>query len=99
MLGRQGTLEFENAWRLSGDGVPGSKLQAKPIAPKEGVRGNMDRVHLEDWLGCIKKGDRNTHCTAEHGYQHAIACIMADRALHTGRRVLFDEKERTIREG
>jgi predicted dehydrogenase len=32
-------------------------------------------------------------------YEHAVACIMADRALHTGRRVLFDEKSRTIREG
>jgi predicted dehydrogenase len=99
VLGRQGTLEYENAWRVSGAGVKGSKVAASPIRPAEGMKGDMDRLHMADWLGCARKGERKTRCTAEHGYQHAVACIMADRALHTGRRLVFDEKARAIREG
>jgi predicted dehydrogenase len=100
ILGRQGTLEFENTWRLSGEGVKGAKVaQTKEIPPKAGLQGDMDHIHIRNWLECIHKNQRQTNCTAEHGYQHAIACILADRALHSGRRQVFDEKARTIREG
>jgi len=99
VMGRQGTLEFENVWRLSGDGITGSKLAAREITARPGLEGNMDQIHMRNWLECVAKGQRQTHCTAEHGYQHAVACIMADRALHSGRRITFDEKTRTIREG
>jgi predicted dehydrogenase len=100
ILGRQGTLEYENAWRLSGEGVKGSKIkEAKAIGRKEGFQGDMDHIHVRNWLECVHKGKRETHCTAEHGYQHAVACILADRALHRGKRQVFDEKKRTIREG
>lgn len=97
VLGRNGTLEFETAWRVSGQGVKGSKVEAKDIAPKEGLKGDMDSIHMGNWLECVRKGDRKTNCTAEHGYSHAVACIMADTALHTGRRVTFDEKSREIK--
>jgi predicted dehydrogenase len=99
ILGRQGTLEYENNWRLSGDGVGGSTVKARPIAAQPGLHGNMDQIHMRNWLECIHAGRRQTHCTPEHGYQHAIACIMADRALHTGRRVVLDERNRTIQHG
>jgi hypothetical protein len=59
----------------------------------------MDRLHVRNWLECVRTGRRATNCTAEHGYQHAVACMMADRALHSGRRVVFDERARTIRDG
>jgi predicted dehydrogenase len=96
VLGRHGTLEFEKQWRVSGDGVKGSKVVAQPIKPKEGVRGEMGVVHVSNWLACAHKGDRKTNCTAEHGYQHAIACIMADQALHSGRRMMYDARSRKI---
>jgi predicted dehydrogenase len=99
ILGRQGTLEYEKPWRVSGEGVPGSKVEAKDIKPREGIKGNMDSIHMSNWLACTHKGDRKTNCTAEHGYQHAVACIMADKALHSGKRLMFDEKSRAIREG
>lgn len=99
IMGRQGTLEFEDRWRLSGDGVRGSTIEQREIPPRAGLQGNMDTIQMADWLECVRAGRRQTRCTAEHGYQHAIACIMADRALHTGRRVIHDERNRTIREG
>jgi len=40
------------------------------------------------------------HCTTgELGYQHSIACILAERALRSGRRQVYDERNRTIQEG
>ncbi len=79
--------------------MKGSKLAAQPIPPKAGLKGNMDHIHIENWLDCVHAGRRDTHCTPEHGYQHAVACIMADRALYTGRRMVFDKKRRMTREG
>jgi predicted dehydrogenase len=101
IVGRKGVLEYEKEWRLWGeDALQGKKdAEAKAIEPKPDLKGDMDHIHVANWLGCIHQGKRQTHCTAEHGYQHAIACIMADRALHSGRRQLFEEKSRTIREG
>jgi predicted dehydrogenase len=99
VLGRQGTLEYETAWRFSGEGVTNSKLEARAIGPKEGFRGDMDHIHMSNWLQCVGRGQKETHCTAEHGYQHAVACIMATQALWSGRRVVFDEKSRALREG
>src|SRR5262249_49907792 len=100
ILGRQGTLEYEKTWRLSVDGGKGTELAPnKTIDRKEGFKGNMDNIHMRNWLECVHQGKRQTHCTAEHGYQHAIACILADQALHRGRRMIFDEKSRAIREG
>jgi predicted dehydrogenase len=99
VMGRHGTLEFENTWRISSDGIKGSKVATREITPKEGVKGDMDTIHMRNWLACARSGERKTNCTAEHGYQHAIACIMADQALHSGKRLLFDEKTKAIREG
>jgi predicted dehydrogenase len=98
--GRQGTLEFDTSWRMSGDGVKETKIaEAKAIEPKEGLKGDMDHIHMSNWLECARAGKKQTNCTAEHGYQHSIACIMAAQALRSGRRMVFEEKSRMIREG
>jgi predicted dehydrogenase len=98
VAGQKGMLEYENDWRLTvGDGK-GAKAEVKPVEPKEGLKGTMDQIHMRNWLECVHQGRRQTHCTAEHGYQHAVACILADQALHRGRRMVFDEAKRVIRE-
>ena len=71
-------------------------MEAVEIKPKEGTKGDMDTIHMANWIECAMKGDKKTNCTAEHGYQHAIACIMADTSLHAGRRVVYDARARTI---
>jgi predicted dehydrogenase len=103
VLGREGTLEYEKNWRVSAEGLEGLKgkkvAESSEIKPKPGLNGNMDIIHMRNWLECVRRGDRNTHCTAEHGHQHAIACILTDRALQSGQRMVYDEKSRTIRKG
>ncbi|MBI1831933.1 MAG: Gfo/Idh/MocA family oxidoreductase [Planctomycetes bacterium] len=99
ILGRTGTLEYEKTWRVCGDGIPNSQVRARAIEPQAGLQGTMDLIHMRNWLQSIRANRRATHCTAEHGYQHAIACIMAERALRSGRRQVYDERNRTIQEG
>lgn len=100
ILGRQATLEFETQWRLTSQPAKGAKpADPKPVEPKEGLVGEMAHLHLRDWLECLHQAKRQTHCTPEHGYSQAIACILADRALHSGRRMIFHPPTRSIREG
>ncbi|MBY0227704.1 MAG: Gfo/Idh/MocA family oxidoreductase, partial [Gemmataceae bacterium] len=96
VLCRDGTLEYETAWRVSGAGVRGSKVAAKTVEPAS--KGDMDSLHMADWLACARKGSKETACTAEHGHQHAVACIMADLALRSGKRQKYDEKTRAVSE-
>src|SRR5581483_2665518 len=67
VLGRNGTLEYEKVWRLSGEGVTTSRLQARELMPAPGLAGGMDRLHMRNWLECVHAGRRQTNCTAEHG--------------------------------
>jgi len=100
ILGRQGTLEFETEWRLTPQvNRRSAPSAAKPVKPAEGILGEMLPLHVHDWLACVHQGKRASRCTPEHGYAHAIACIMAIRALHSGRRMIFDQPSRSIREG
>src|SRR5207245_9970463 len=96
---RNRSREYTQTQTSVDDGAKTYNLPAQPITAKPWHNVDMDHIHIENWLDCIHAGRRDTHCTAEHGYQHAVACIMADRALHTGRRMLFDPKSRTIQEG
>lgn len=100
VLGRDATLEFHTNWRLSGEGgAQAKKFQTKVISA-EGVVGDGDPIlHMRNWLDCVRQGVKQTHCTPEHGYAGAVACIMATEALHSGRRVVYDEQARTIRAG
>lgn len=100
ILGRNGTLEYQTNWRLSGEGVTGSKVEARPLKYKEGHKGDGNAVlHVKNWVECVLKGERKTNCTPEHGHYGAVACIMAAQALHSGRRMVYDETARVISEG
>jgi predicted dehydrogenase len=100
VLGRQGAMEIETQWRVTLQAAKGAKpAEPKPVEPKDGVQGEMLHLHVRDWLACVHQKKPQTHCTPEHGYSHAIACILADRALHSGRRMTFDPVTRSIREG
>jgi hypothetical protein len=92
-------MEVETQWRVIPQASRGDKsVVARPIQPKAGIEGEMLPLHLRDWLECVHRGNRQTHCTPEHGYAHAVACILADQALHRGRRMTFNPVTRSISE-
>jgi predicted dehydrogenase len=57
---------------------------------------NMTSAHMRNWMQCVRDGNPNTHAPARVGYNHSIANIMTTTALHTGKRVTFDDKQQRI---
>ncbi|HYD85645.1 MAG TPA: Gfo/Idh/MocA family oxidoreductase [Opitutus sp.] len=58
----------------------------------------MTTSHVRNWLECLRSR-KQPNAPVEAGYQHAIACIMANAAGRTGQRVTFDEKTQEVMAG
>jgi predicted dehydrogenase len=58
----------------------------------------MTTPHMRNWLECLRSR-KQTFAPVEAGYQHSIACIMANAAARTGERVTFDEKTQEVMAG
>jgi predicted dehydrogenase len=58
----------------------------------------MTSAHMLNWLECLRSR-KQTNAPVEAGYQHSIACIMANAAARTGERVTFDEKAQEVMAG
>lgn len=52
--------------------------------------------HFLDWLQCMRNGG-TPNAPIEAGYQHSVAVLMAARSYETGRKAVYDPKERVIR--
>jgi hypothetical protein len=53
---------------------------------------------MKNWLECLRSR-KQPNAPVEAGYQHSIATIMANAAVHTGQRVTFDEKTQEVMAG
>ena len=94
--GTRGTLEVENVWRVSGEGVEGDQAikEAEEIPEKPGTL-----HHMANWLDCVRRrAPRDLYCPPVAGYGHSVACIMTTDAMWSGRRMVFDPSRREIRE-
>jgi predicted dehydrogenase len=91
--GTRGTLDL-NSWTVSGAGGagPGALKESMKLEP----RGGTD--HMKSFLECVFSRKKPT-ADMEAGWRHGVACVMAARALWTGRRQIFDPAAETIREG
>ena len=96
--GDRGELDLLNwnAPTISGKGVyPGKKT---PLGSTTNVQPVPRTEHFLDWFQCLRT--RNTpHAAIDAGYQHGVAVIMAQLAWETGRRQVYDQGGREIREG
>ncbi|NLZ02102.1 MAG: hypothetical protein GXY25_16400, partial [Pirellulaceae bacterium] len=54
--------------------------------------------HFLDWLQCLRTR-QTTNAPIEAGYHHSVPVIMGTRAMDTGKRQIFDPRQREIREG
>ncbi len=80
---------------LSGEGAfEKGKIPLEPeaIAPVECPD------HFLDWLQCLRTRGQPV-APIEAGHEHSIACIMADRAMQTGQRQIYDRAKDQIRPG
>jgi len=51
--------------------------------------------HMRNFLECMRSR-KQTHAPVEAGYNHSIATIMTNAAVHTGTKVTFDEKKQEV---
>ena len=58
----------------------------------------MTAAHVENWLECLRSR-KTPNAPVEAGYQHSIACIMANAAARTGERVVFDAATQEVMAG
>lgn len=58
----------------------------------------MTNAHMRNWLECLRSR-AEPNGPVEAGYQHSIACIMANAAARTGERVTFDTARQEVLAG
>jgi len=83
-FGTRGTLDAD-AWTLSG---AGSKRPDRIEAP---IKIDPEPVtsHMQNFLECVRSR-QTPRASVDAGFSHAVACVMAGKALEAGRRVRFD---------
>lgn len=59
---------------------------------------NMTSAHMRNWLDCVRSR-KETNAPVGAGYNHTVACVMANAAYRTGLPVVFDPKSRQVMAG
>ncbi|MBX2843663.1 MAG: Gfo/Idh/MocA family oxidoreductase [Flammeovirgaceae bacterium] len=57
---------------------------------------NMTSAHMRNWMECVRARNIKTNAPVKVGYNHSIANLMTTTALHTGKKVTFDEINQEI---
>ena len=98
-FGTRGTLDAKNLspsqkWVVSGQGSgePDRIKEEVEVAPVETAH------HMQNFLECVRSRQQPI-APIEAGYAHSVAVIMADDALTTGRRMLYDAAKREVHAG
>ncbi len=58
----------------------------------------LTSAHMRNWMECVRLR-KQPHAPLEAGFNHAVACIMANAAYRTGMRTTFDEKTQEVMAG
>jgi predicted dehydrogenase len=58
----------------------------------------MSLAHVRNWVECMRSR-KQPNAPVEAGYQHSIACVMANAAVRTGLRTTFDEVRQEVMAG
>jgi predicted dehydrogenase len=59
---------------------------------------SMTSGHMRNWMECVLS-KKLTHAPVEAGFNHSIACVMANAAYRTGMRTTFDEATQQVMAG
>lgn len=96
LYGNQGVLNLDNERKpvITGDGAFDKRKAAKRQEIKPVGNGDI----FLNWLHCLRSR-KTPDASIDAGYQHAVACIMSDRAYETGQRQVFDKSKREVKAG
>lgn len=86
--------KWGDPWILSGAGIK----DADRIADGATIPEVPNTPHMQNWFDCMRSR-KTPAAPIEAGYGHSVACLMADEAYRTGRRMVHDPVKRAIREG
>ena len=56
---------------------------------------NLTSAHMRNWMECIRSRQA-PHADVQAGYNHSTAICMTIAAMHTGRRVTFDDAKQEV---
>lgn len=59
---------------------------------------SLTSAHMRNFMECVRS-KKQTHAPVEAGFNHSIACVMANAAFRTGMRTTFDEKTQEVMAG
>ena len=99
--GTRGTLDAKNLgakahWTISGEGSgEPDKLRAESQVPENDLG---PAPHMKNFFDCVRTR-KEPIAPIEAGYGHSVAVIMADEALVTGRRMIYDHSKRALHAG
>ena len=98
-FGTRGTLDAKNLsprehWMATGDGSGEPDRIKEPIQAQE----SEPVHHMKNFLDCVRTR-KEPIAPIEAGYAHSVATIMADEALTSGRRMVYDAAKREVRAG
>jgi predicted dehydrogenase len=75
------------------------KLPEVKVASAANTSGDpLTSAHMRNWMECVRSR-KQTNAPVEAGFNHAIACIMANAAYRTGMRSTFDENTGEVMAG
>lgn len=94
IYGTEGVLDLSSRPVVSSTGAHGKSKIGHDIA----IEPIECPDHFLNWLECLRTREQPI-APIEAGYQHSIACIMADRAMQTGQRQAYDPQSDTLSAG
>ncbi len=95
-FGTRGMMDATNwnePWLISGQPGEPDSIQAGAKIPQV-----ESTPHMKNWLECVHSR-KEPAAPIEAGYQHAVACLMADESWVRGTRMVYDPGKRQIHVG
>jgi hypothetical protein len=68
---------------------------AKSVTSANTGADNMTVTHMRNWMECVRSR-QTPNASVKAGYNHSVATLMTTHALHTGKRITFDDKKQDI---
>jgi hypothetical protein len=73
-----------------------AEVAEKAVGSASTGNDRMTSAHMRNWMECVRAGNTKTNADIHAAYQHSTALCMTIAALHTGKRVTFDEAKQEI---
>jgi hypothetical protein len=53
-------------------------------------------AHVRNWMQCVRDRNQKTNADIHAAYNHSVALCMTIAALHTGKKVTFDDQKQDV---